>query len=106
MTQADFFDRLTGQAPQNFRAGDPETSRDAGEAAKRFVSGHRLDIYNTLAASPVPLAAEQIADILGMEHVQINRRLPELCDAGMIEPTDDRHTNRSGAKARKYRVKS
>lgn len=102
--QPDLFDRLTGQAPQRYRSNDPETSRMAARDSESFVTGQRKEIYEELKASEVPLAAEQIGDVLGFTHVQVCRRISELVDAGLIEPVDKLHKNRSGSMARRYRV--
>ena len=96
---------LTGQAPQNFRNSDPHTSIAAGEAALRFKTGDQALIYGVLKSSAVPLAAEQISDELGWDdHVRVNRRLPELRDAGLIRVTKGRrvHKNRSGRWAQRW----
>lgn len=88
------------------RRSDPQTSRNAAKDAGRFSRGDCLAILETLRASAVPLAAEQISDALGWgNHVRVNRRLASLVDASLIAPCDDDlHINRSGSKARKYRV--
>lgn len=106
MKHPDLFD-LTGQSPQRYRTSDPETSRMAARDSESFVSGQRKEIYDVLKASSVPLAAEDIADALGLDsHVPVNRRLSEIVDAGLIEPVDKLHKNRSGSMARRYRVRA
>lgn len=90
---------------QNFRNGDPHTSREAGRAARGFADGDCADIYAAMQQAGRPLAAEEISDRLGWNnHVRVNRRLAELVDAARIAPTDDLHTNKSGRRARRYRV--
>lgn len=91
---------------QNWRNGDPDTSRQAGIAANRFRHTDCAAIYDVLRASPVALAAEQISDALAWgNHVRVNRRLKEMVDAAAIVRTDDPpHINRSGRSAGKYRV--
>jgi predicted ArsR family transcriptional regulator len=102
---SDQFDlTLSGQAPQNWRTSDPQTSREAGLAAARFCGEHQRLIYSVLKASAQPMAAEQIADELGWtSHVPVNRRLSELEDGGMIRAVDSNYHNRqSGRAARRF----
>lgn len=78
----------------------------AARDSASFVSGQRKDIRDVLDASQVPMAAEEIGDALGLSHVQVCRRISELVDAGLIEPADRLHKNRSGSMARRYRVRA
>lgn len=104
MKEPDLFD-LTGQSPQRYRTSDPETSRMAATETEPFVGGHQEDILKQLRASKVPLAAEQIGDALGLSHVQVCRRISELIDAGLIEPADKLHKNRSRRMAQRYQAR-
>lgn len=96
---------LTGQAPQNFRSSDPCTSIAAGEAANRFKGQQHVDILRVLRSAIKPMAAEEIGDELGLDHVQICRRLSELRDAGLIYAADAAYRNRrSGRAAQRWAV--
>lgn len=98
---------LDWSPPQNWRHGDPDTSRLAGESASEFASRHRRLILWAIKRAGRPVAAKEIANILGWEsHVPVNRRLSELVDVGEIAPTDDRYTNPSGRTAVRYRMKT
>jgi len=92
----------------SYRRTDPITSREAGEHATQFRAGDHKMILGALGrAAPQPLSAEQISDFLHWrDHVRVNRRLGELERAGQIQRTQERHTNRSGRSAFKYRVKA
>lgn len=95
-----------GRPSRNYRRTDPSTSKEAGEHAERWRSGDHAAILMILQKSMRPLAAEQIADELKWDsHVRANRRLPELERAGLIQKTEELHTNRSGRRAFKYRAR-
>jgi response regulator of citrate/malate metabolism len=90
---------------QTWRNGDPETSLEAGVAAESFVSEHHAAIILTLKSTGRAMAAEEIADFIGWSsHVTANRRLAELADSGIIVRTEERHKNRSGRSAFRYRL--
>lgn len=90
-----------------YRRTDPDTSRAAAEdAVESITARHRAMIMATLRRAGIgALAAEQIADLAGFEsHVAVNRRLPELVRAGVIERTSEKHINRSGSSAYRYKI--
>ena len=89
----------------SYRRTDPITSKEAGEHASQFRAGDHQAILGALGrANPTPLSAEQISDFLRWhDHVRVNRRLGELERAGKIQRTQERHINRSGRSAFKYR---
>lgn len=87
------------------RTTDPHTSHRAAAQAKGVRHAHALAIFETLAYHARPMAAEEIArHVHGVNAVQIARRFAELERAGLIEPTDQLHTNLSGRLARRYRL--
>lgn len=104
-------------ARRNARRTDPDTSHEAGAAANDFKGDDQEQIFQALQVSGKPMAAEEISDALGWgDHVRVNRRLPELAapvygDFGvtirgaLIERTEEKHVNRSGRKAYRYRVR-
>ena len=98
-------DLFTYSAPPRSRRNDPDTSHAAGDEAASFINAHHRVILDALRGSAEPLAAEQIADAGGLKsHIAVNRRLSELVDRNLIRPTEERHVNRSGRKAVKYRL--
>lgn len=89
----------------NYRARDPVTSAEAGEHARKFIGAHHQAIMGALRAAGRPMAPEEIADALGWpSHVAANRRTTELERAGLIAVADQYHVNRSGRRARRYRL--
>lgn len=86
---------------QNWRNTDPATSLAAGvSASQTFRTEHQRKIYAVIAASVLPVSAEQIADALGWDsHVPVNRRLSELVDAKLITVVDSNYRNRKSGKA-------
>lgn len=99
------------------RTSDPITSHHAAAQAVGLAASDCADIYGALRLSRKPMAAEEISDMLGWgNHVRVNRRLKELAEPltdeygalirrALIERTEERHTNRSGRQAFKYRVR-
>lgn len=71
------------------RKRDPATSKAAATAAKAFASEHHLRILEALAT---PGTCYEIADLTGLDHVAVARRMRELCvvgrvcDAGITRP--------------------
>ena len=89
------------------RRSDPVTSHEAARKAIRLAETDEADIVRTLRRERIPLAAEQISDILGWDdHVRVNRRLSAIVEQGLIVLTDERHMNRSGRSAFKYRART
>ena len=98
------FDLIDLMVRQNWRYGDPDTSKEAGKAAT-FAKGDCADILKVMKIADTPLAGEEIADRLRWgNHVRVMRRTSELVDAGLIRRTDQRYINRSGRSAFKYEV--
>ena len=100
----------------NYRPSDPITSRDAGRSAHRFTAEHHQIILSVLRRAGRPLAPEQISDALGfgfqrgtysmvLDTVQVCKRVAELIDGGEVVRTAEQHTNRSGRKAFRIRLK-
>ena len=88
------------------RRTDPATSHAAADQIEGAREKHAQLILDTLAGSLFPLAAEQIADRAGdaMDTVQVCKRLNELVWAGKIVVAGNPHINRSGRRARKFRL--
>src|SRR5690242_896516 len=88
----------------SWRPSDPATSKEAGRAAERFRSGDHKAILDALDRAQCPLAAEQISEFIGWnDSVRVCRRLKEIECAGLIQRTSERHINKSGRGAFKYR---
>lgn len=100
----------------NYRASDPITSRDAGRSAHDFSAAHHQAILSVLLRAGRPLAPEQVADALAfgyergtysvvLDKVQVCKRCAELLEGEAVERTTEQHTNRSGRKAFRLRIK-
>lgn len=117
MSQPDLIDLMTQPPRQNWRSTDPDTSREAGVAAIAFKGDDQKQIFTALTVASKPMAAEQISDMLGWNnHVRVNRRLKELAEPvfdeygalvrrALIERTEEKHTNKSGRAAYRYKVR-
>lgn len=100
---SDQFDLLDYQPP-NYRHDNPQTSKDAGKRARTFAGAHHKAIVDVLAIGR-PMAAEEIADATtGLDHVKVGKRMAALARAGLIVATEELHKNRSGSRARRYRL--
>jgi len=86
------------------RRTDPDTSVRAAIKAEKFAGEHHQMIISALWASGVPMASEQIADRIGLDHAAVWRRMSELERGGVIEKSGDEHLNRSNRWAKKYRI--
>lgn len=69
------------------RRRDPITSHQAAEKAAKFANGHRERILEVMDFSGQSMTAEEIAYRTSLTVVQIDRRLPEMERAGLIEQT-------------------
>lgn len=90
-----------------YRRTDPPTSPEAAikTVVRNVKSDHHALILSALKRAGRPMAAEEIADATPIgDHVAVNRRLPELVREGLIERTTERHKNRSGSSAYRYRM--
>lgn len=103
-------------AHPNYRASDPITSRDAGRSAHKFTADHHQAILTVLRRTGRPMAPEEISDALNflyargfvsiaLDTVQTCKRVAELIDGGEVERTAEQHTNRSGRKAFRIRLR-
>lgn len=86
------------------RGTDPDTSRNAALASQELRARHHATILEVLWIHGRAMAAEEIADqVSGLDATAVCRRLRELVTAGEIEATSERHRNRSGRMAVRYR---
>jgi len=80
------------------RTNDPVTSHEAGDSMARSIPAQQKAIMNVMSDGK-RRAAEEIEDVLGYP---VWRRLSELVSSGLLERTDEKHTNKSGRKAFRY----
>jgi predicted ArsR family transcriptional regulator len=85
------------------RQTDVDTSHDAAESMVSAAGRHHSLIMEVLRAGGL-WSAQEIANVSEINYIAVNRRLPELTRAGLIERTDEKHKNRSGRMAYKYRL--
>lgn len=104
------------ESKPNYRVSDPITSRDAGRSAHDFSVAHHQAILAVLRRAGRPMAPEEISDALNflyargfvsvaLDTVQTCKRVAELIDGGEVFRTAEQHTNRSGRKAFRIRIK-
>ena len=85
------------------RRDGPSTSMEAAEKAGGLRDRHHALILKAFRERPgTLLAKEHLADITGLEGVQISRRLHELVKDGRLRRTTERHRNRGGRKEGLY----
>jgi predicted ArsR family transcriptional regulator len=82
---------------------DPQTSHAAGASMKRAATYQAAAVLNCLRAIQ-EAGPEEIGDLIGMEAYAVRKRLPELQDAGLAEPTEERRKTRSGRSERIWRI--
>jgi predicted ArsR family transcriptional regulator len=82
---------------------DPQTSHDAAKSMETAATLHCAQVLNCLRAIR-SAGAEEIGELIGMDAYAVRKRLPELQDAGLAEPTDERRTTRSGRSERIWRI--
>lgn len=74
------------------RRRDPATSQEAATRAANFAVNHRNRIRAVLTE---PLTIKEIAARLGdLDHVAVARRMSELQQLGLAEPTAERRQGR------------
>ncbi|RPJ38765.1 MAG: hypothetical protein EHM35_03805 [Planctomycetaceae bacterium] len=88
------------------RSTDPDTSEAAAKSMTLAAGVQHTAILMIMTRARRPMAAEQIADRDddNLNQVAVNRRLSELERAQLVIKTDQKHTNRSGRSAYKYRL--
>lgn len=86
------------------RKRDPQTSHDAAAEAKDLANKHRHVIM--LALKRGPAGKDRIAELTGLDGVQVCRRLTELERAGAIATTGNTVRSRAGRSEREWAVQS
>lgn len=90
---------------KSVRKTDPDTSVAAAKSMTFVAGEHHKLILDVMAIARRPMAAEEIGDRTDtLTQVQVNRRLSELEAGCLVVKTDQKHTNRSGRGAYKYRL--
>lgn len=98
-----FGDTAPPFAQSHARRTDPETSAAAARAAVVFTGTHCERIHAALVAAG-PMTKDEIARRTGLASVQVDRRLPDLHEAGQSEPTGDVRNSDSGRPERVWRA--
>ena len=66
------------------RTSDPSTSHAAAVRAKQFVWDHKTAILGALWK---PMHCYRLAKLTNLTHVQVDRRMRELANAGLVQDT-------------------
>lgn len=80
------------------RTDDPDTSVQAAHSAKELRARHHEQIMDALRACG-PMTSEEMAEVTGLTHAMVWRRMRELCRAKLAKDSGARHRNSSGRKA-------
>lgn len=94
---------FTNFAQTHSRTNDPSTSKIAAERAESMSSKHRNIILNVLKKYGA-LSKDEIAQYCDLNGTQIARRLPDLQDSGLAEPTGETRISESGRPERVWRA--
>lgn len=101
MSDPDFFDAPHIQRGESVlpraRNGDALTSHAAAERAASFCRDHRVLILGALWK---PMTTYRLAQLTGLTHVQVSRRMHELEAEGLARPTGQTAPGESGAQCR------
>jgi len=90
------------QAPIPF----PESSRSAHRSVQlEMLTAHYTKILSALKACPIGLNYCQIAVFTGLDKHQVNRRLKEMRNQGLIEFAGKQSKTESGRLAEIHRIK-
>ncbi len=97
MSQLDMFDCQSGHP--RARNSDPWTSHAAAASLDDDVTAR---LYRIIIAALKVAAGTQyeIADLTGLDHYQVNKRLPELERLGLAKPTGETRPGPSGRQCR------
>lgn len=87
-------------APTRARRTDPLTSHMAAERSESLASAH-FAIIRAALRKHGPSTIYDLAEVSGLTHVQIARRLPEMDDA---MPTDETAPSPSGRACRTWKL--
>lgn len=81
------------------RYSDPSTSHDAAASMRRAASAQCATVLSALRELG-KAGAEQIATAAGMTAYAARKRLPELQDAGLVQPTGELRRTSTGRSER------
>ena len=81
---------------------DPHTSVEAAIKAADFAPNHRQKVFEALKWRA--MASEEISAFTRLTYMQVQRRVSDLHNDGVIEPSGRVHKNRSGCDAVVWRV--
>lgn len=84
------------------RSRDPQTSHDAGEAAREFLGEHERLILEALAAGPG--TKDEIAGRCGLTEQQVARRMAGMKRRGLVMDTGERRASASGCAERVWQA--
>lgn len=71
--------------PPRARRHDPATSKKAAQKAMSFKAHHEGAIYAAICEAENGRTAKEIAIVTGLTDVQVNRRLSNMGERGLIE---------------------
>lgn len=84
------------------RRDDPETSKAAAARVPHFASAHHAKIYSALLERPGTIY--DLAHRTKLTHVQVARRLPELEELEVVEPTNETRPSPYGRACRVWQA--
>jgi predicted ArsR family transcriptional regulator len=86
-------------------SGDIDTSRASAERAESMANRHKARVFSALTKFG-PLSSQQIADVTGLEYLQVVRRVSDLRNDGAVIDSGDRLATKAGRMAAVWKIKS
>jgi DNA-binding IclR family transcriptional regulator len=85
------------------RRTDPQTSHEAAASMRRAATAQAATVLGALKRLR-KAGAEQISELCNLPAYTVRKRLPELFEAGLAEPTGNTRKTLSGRSERVWRV--
>jgi predicted ArsR family transcriptional regulator len=86
-------------------SGDIDTSRASAEMAESMAARHKALVIGALVKLG-PLSSEQIANAVGLDTLQVMKRISDLRNDGKVVDSGDRRQTKTGRMAAVWKLKA